>query len=166
MSLPDDDRSCTSFSVVPLSTQLAEELCGWRYEPPYDFYHWSSWEVMQQLGLEFGDPAIRERQYAAVLDRNGTFIGFGQFFPLLGVTRIGLGIRPGLCGRGIGPHMVSALVREALRRAPNDEIDLEVHVWNERAIRAYAKAGFVITDTYVRSTPNGPAEVHAMTYLP
>ncbi|RAP73362.1 GNAT family N-acetyltransferase [Paenibacillus montanisoli] len=155
-----------TFNVVPLSDALAEELSTWRYEPPFDFYNWSTWEVMQQLGIEFGDAYIRQQQYAAVTDGDGALIGFAQFFPLLGVTRIGLGLRPDLCGQGqgLGFFLVQAIVAEAIRRAPEDEIDLEVHVWNTHAIRTYERAGFVITDTYEKPTAAGDVTVHCMCY--
>ncbi|MBW7455479.1 GNAT family N-acetyltransferase [Paenibacillus sepulcri] len=156
----------SSFTVTALSPQQAEELCSWRYEPPFDFYNWSSWEVMLQLGLEFGDPEIREKQYCAVVDADGELIGFIQFFPLLGVTRIGLGMRPDLCGHGLGLQFLQTIIAEGISRAPEDILDLEVHVWNLRAIRTYEKAGFVITDTYIRRTVDGPIEVHCMTYSP
>lgn len=156
----------SSFTLTPLDPALAEELSRWRYEPPYDFYNWSSWEVMQQLGLEFGDAEIRQQQYAAVKNTEGQFIGFAQFFTLLGVIRLGLGLRPDLCGLGLGLPFVQAIVEEALRRAPGDEIDLEVHVWNTRAIRTYEKAGFVITDTYERPIGSATVEVHCMSFMP
>ncbi|MFC5647990.1 GNAT family N-acetyltransferase [Paenibacillus solisilvae] len=151
--------------LTALSSQLAEALCSWRYPSPFDFYNWSSWETMQQLGIEFGDEQLRIQQYAAALDAQGSFIGFAQFFPLLGVTRIGLGLRPDLCGQGLGLPFVQAIVAEALRRAPGDEIDLEVLVWNSRAIRTYKRANFVITDTYPKRTAQGLVDVHCMTYL-
>ncbi|MBP3967273.1 GNAT family N-acetyltransferase [Paenibacillus lignilyticus] len=154
------------FTVVQLSDALAEELSTWRYEPPYDFYNWSTWEVMQQLGIEFGDAYVREQQYAAVTNDDGRLVGFAQFFPLLGVTRIGLGLRPDLCGRGLGLPLVQAIVAEAIRRAPNDIIDLEVHVWNTRAIRTYERSGFIITDTYAKPTATGSVDVHCMCYAP
>lgn len=152
--------------LTALSPKLAEVLCTWRYPSPFDFYNWSSWEIMQQLGIEFGDAYIRNQQYAAALDSEDNFIGFAQFFPLLGVTRIGLGLRPDLCGQGLGLPFVQAIVAEALRRAPDDEIDLEVHVWNLRAIQTYKKANFIITDTYPRRTVEGMVDVHCMTYVP
>jgi len=58
-----------------------------------------------------------------------------------------------------------AIVKEARRRAPHDEIDLEVLTWNDRAIRTYEKAGFERTDTYRRMTPSGMAQFHCMVYL-
>ncbi|WP_219834809.1 GNAT family N-acetyltransferase [Paenibacillus sp. R14(2021)] len=164
MTNPASTTKLNPFTVGPLSEQLAEELTGWRYEPPFDFYNWTTWQVMLQLGIEFGDADVRERQYVALTGDNGALAGFAQFFPLLGVTRIGLGLRPDLCGQGLGLPLVQAIVAEAIRRAPGDEIDLEVHTWNGRAIRTYERAGFVITDTYAKQTPSGSVNVHCMSY--
>ncbi|ALS25691.1 acetyltransferase [Paenibacillus sp. 32O-W] len=165
---PNQNRGRLSgvWSFIPMTEEHARALCEWRYEPPYDLFQFDDWQEMQAQGIEFGDPEIRARQYAAVLDREGELAGFAQFFPLLGVTRLGLGLRPDRCGRGEGPGFVRAIAEEALRRAPGDTVDLEVLTWNERAIRAYEKAGFVITDTYVRATPTGDAEFHCMVYQP
>jgi len=152
------------FIVAPLTEQWAEQLCSWHYEPPYDFYSWKDWDQMKRHGHEFGDPLIRSLQYSAVLDSSGNLAGFAQFFPLLGVTRIGLGMRPELCNQGLGYSFFQTIVQEARRRAPDDELDLEVHAWNARAIRTYEKAGFVIDDTYERPGPRGSELVHCMIY--
>lgn len=153
-----------AFRFVPMTRDQAEELCGWRYEPPFDLYRWADWPRMKEEGIEFGDDAIRERQYISAVDAQGRMIGFVQLFPIVGVTRLGLGLRPDLCGRGLGPAFARAAAEEALRRAPGDAVDLEVLVWNARAVRAYSKAGFAIEDTYERLTPTGPAEFHCMVY--
>ncbi|WP_314799918.1 GNAT family N-acetyltransferase [Paenibacillus roseipurpureus] len=115
---------------------------------------------------EFADLELRDAQYRGVIDADGTLTGFVQFFPIVGVTRLGLGLRPELCGSsgGLGSRFVQLLVAEAQRQAPHQEIDLEVLVWNERAIRAYQRAGFAITDTYEKWTPTGTAEFHCMVY--
>ena len=121
---------------------------------------------MKGLEVEFGDPDIRQRQYISVLDEREALWGFAQLFPMHEVTRIGLGMRPDWCGRGMGKRFMQTIVREARRRRPADEIDLEVMTWNERAIRAYQRAGFHITDTYERLTPTGNALFHCMVYEP
>ncbi len=154
------------FTLRPLSETDGRQICGWRYEPPYDEYNWPEWERMAADGIEFADPAIRQEQYCAVYDEEAELCGFAQFFPLAGVTRLGLGLRPDLCGRGLGQAFVEAVVREAARRAPDNEIDLEVLVWNHRALKVYEKAGFVRTDTYERMTPAGMKAVHCMVYMP
>jgi len=155
-------------TIAPLTQKLADELCNWRYASPYDVYNWPSFAEMKKNGFEFGDPVLRDEQYAAVLSQDGSMIGFAQFFPLSGgsVIRLGLGIRPDLCGQGLGPHFVRLLIEEALRRSPGCEVDLEVLTWNTRAVRTYEKAGFRIEDTYMRPTASGPLECHCMVYYP
>ncbi|WP_028609510.1 GNAT family N-acetyltransferase [Paenibacillus harenae] len=153
-------------TIHTMEIRYAREICEWAYEEPFDIFNWPSWEKMQKDGIEFGDSVLREEQYAAVLGGSNELIGFAQFFPITGVTRLGLGLRPDLCSQGLGPAFIRTIFREAIRRAPWNEIDLEVLAWNTRAIRAYERAGFRITDTYSRGTPRGFAEFHCMVYDP
>lgn len=155
-----------SFHTVVMQEAHAAEICTWSYPPPYNIYGFLPWEQMKGLGVEFGDPGIRLQQYLSVLDEQDQLWGFAQLFPMAGVTRLGLGMRPDWCGRGMGKRFVQAIVDEAKRRRPSDEIDLEVLTWNERAIRTYRKAGFYIADTYERLTPTGMAPFHCMVYDP
>ncbi|WP_138756128.1 GNAT family N-acetyltransferase [Paenibacillus sinopodophylli] len=160
------NRDAFDIAIHPLEIFHAIEICSWRYEAPFDCYNWPAWEQMKKDEIEFGDSVLRASQYVAVLDKMNTLIGFAQYFPIAGVTRLGLGLRPDLCGRGLGPVFTKLIAKEAIRRAPSNEIDLEVIAWNTRAIHAYQQAGFQITDTYSRSTPAGFAECHCMVYFP
>ncbi|MEK8130699.1 GNAT family N-acetyltransferase [Paenibacillus filicis] len=160
----DIESAKLSFRLAPLQLSHCREICEWQYEPPYQLYQWRPWELMASLQEEFADPQLRDEQYRAVLDASGTLCGFAQLFPMAGVTRLGLGMRPDACGRGSGANFVRAIAEEARRLQPEHEIDLEVLTWNERAIRAYLRAGFEITDTYERMTPTGAAEFHCMVW--
>ncbi|MGN7416503.1 GNAT family N-acetyltransferase [Paenibacillus sp. SAF-068] len=153
-----------TFHVVPMQEEHAELICSWQYDPPYNIYSWLPWEQMKALEVEFGDAQLRQEQYAIVLDQNDRISGFAQYFPLQGVTRIGLGMHPELCGQGQGTAFVTAIVQEAIRRNPTNEIDLEVLTWNTRAIQVYLKSGFVTQDTYERQTPSGLMPFHCMVY--
>ncbi|WP_248929173.1 GNAT family N-acetyltransferase [Paenibacillus hamazuiensis] len=150
------------FFFAPMTEEHGRSICSWTYPAPYDVYNLPSWEHMVRHAEEFADPYIRGQQYSAVLDEHGELCGFAQFFPIVGVTRLGLGLRPDWCGQGQGTAFVRAIVQEARRRSPENEIDLEVFVWNHRAIRTYEKAGFAIDDTYERMTPIGMAAFHCM----
>lgn len=161
-----NDAFESPFILVPMEEDYARQICGWHYEPPYDLYRWPSWEVMKRERIEFGDPDLRAAQYAAVLDNRSELAGFAQFFPMVGATRLGMGLHPDRCGRGEGPRLAKLLAEAAIRRHPQQEVDLEVLTWNTRAIRAYAKAGFMISDTYERPTPQGEAAFHCMVYTP
>ncbi|MCL6459981.1 MAG: GNAT family N-acetyltransferase, partial [Gorillibacterium sp.] len=139
--------------IVPLSEDFAREVCGWRYPPPYELYSWPDWDQMVLDGYEFADSTIRAEQYRGVVDETGERIGFLQFFPLEGVTRLGMGLRPDLCGKGLGAVMARKAAEEARLIRPGCRVDLEVLIWNDRARKAYLKAGFIIDDDYERSTP-------------
>lgn len=150
--------------VVPMNIRHCQDICTWVYEPPYDIYQWNAWAQMEEDAEEFADQEIRETQYISVMSEEGLLVGYAQLFPLVGVTRLGLGMRPELCGQGLGAEFVRAIVQEARSRRPDDEIDLEVLAWNERAKRAYEKAGFAETDRYERPTPMGPMEFICMVH--
>ena len=154
------------YHLEPLSERHAQEICKWRYEPPYDLYQFGSWENMQSGGLEFGDPKIREEQYFAVVDQSGELCGFAQLFPMEGLTRIGLGMRPDLCGRGMGGEFVRAVTAEAQQKTPANSIDLEVLAWNVRAYKVYERCGFQYEQSYDKMTPTGEQTFHCMVYHP
>lgn len=157
----------TSYALTVMSEAHAMEISEWSYDPPYHIYNFPAWEDMKKDGIEFGDSVLRMEQYGAVTDGAGRLSGYVQWFPMLGVTRLGLGLRPDLCGRGTGRRLARLAAEEALRRMPGNEIDLEVLAWNHRAIRAYEKAGFSITDTYSRPLPGGGEGLcHCMVFSP
>jgi ribosomal-protein-alanine N-acetyltransferase len=147
-----------------MTVEHGKIICTWNYPSPYDLYNWPSWEQMVKEEQDYADPKVRAEQYDAVVGDDGHLCGYVQFFPIVGVTRLGLGLRPDLCGYGLGTAFVKFLVTEAKKRAPQNEIDLEVLTWNVRAQRTYLKAGFEQTDTYVRMTPSGMAAFHCMVY--
>lgn len=152
------------FKAIPMEEAHARDICSWTYPPPYDIYSFGPWERMKALEIEFGDPDLRRDQYLSVLTESGELAGFAQIFPMVEVSRLGIGMRPDWCGQGLGKSFVQAVVREALRRHPQHEVDLEVLTSNKRAIRTYEKAGFSITDQYERRTPVGMQPFYCMVY--
>ena len=157
-------ETLSKFLCVPMEIQHAQSICSWRYPQPYHIYNWPDWPNMEANGFEFGDPQIRSEQYSSILDQDQNLIGFAQFFPMVGVTRLGFSLHPDRCGCGYGAKFVRLIAEEATRRAPEKEVDLEVLTWNIRAYKAYKNAGFVHTDTYERPTSNGIQVFHCMVY--
>jgi ribosomal-protein-alanine N-acetyltransferase len=142
----------------------AEAICQWRYPAPYDSYRWPSWDSIVKEGREFGDKHIRSTQYLAVRNDQKLLIGYVQLFAMERTLRIGMGLKPDCCDQGWGPILTKLAVEEARYRQPNAEIDLEVEQWNKRAIRAYEKAGFVVTDEYERRATHGTVSVFCMVW--
>lgn len=154
-------------SLSAMTAEEAEAISHWQYPAPYELYRWPLWETMVEQGLEFGDPSIREAQYLAVhIPSTDELVGYIQLFPMGQTLRIGMGLRPDCCDRGWGSTLTTLAVEEAIRRQPGAEIDLEVEKWNKRAIRAYEKAGFVITDEYDRLATHGTVSIFCMVWQP
>jgi RimJ/RimL family protein N-acetyltransferase len=156
------EKNAMIFHISPMTEQDARLICDWRYPPPYDCYRWPPWPQMQREKREFADPDIRADQYLSIREADGTLAAYVQLFPLDRAVRIGLGLRPDLCGHGFGGEVIRLAITEARRRRPRAEIDLEVETWNQRAIRAYQKAGFVMQDQYERRAEHGIVHVLCM----
>ncbi|CAI6082905.1 GNAT family N-acetyltransferase [Cohnella sp. JJ-181] len=152
------------FQIWPMSESDAAAVCEWRYPAPYEQFRWPPWTTMIRSGKEFGDPEIRRRQYVSVCDESSALVGYAQFFPMEGVVRLGMGMRPDRCGHGSGAAFARAIALEAGSRHPGAQIDLEVETWNTRAIRAYEKAGFRIADEYKRQAVHGEVAVYCMVF--
>ena len=56
--------------------------------------------------------------------------------------RLGLGMRPDLTGRGLAQPFIAAGLEYARREWRPRTFRLWVASWNERALRAYRRAGF------------------------
>lgn len=154
------------FRLAPMTERRAAAVASWSYPPPYDRYNIGPWERLAAEGRELADPSIRESQYRSVL-RGDELCGFVQWFPLLSeradgepvrIIRLGVGLRPDLCGRGLGAAFAAYLAEEAAARFPGAAIDLEVASSNLRAVKAYERAGFRIEDEYDAPFGRGGAE--------
>jgi ribosomal-protein-alanine N-acetyltransferase len=70
-------------------------------------------------------------------------------------VEIGLGLRPDLTGRGLGPAYIESGLAFARDRWAPARFALDVYPWNERAIRAYERVSFTRGDRYVRRFDDG-----------
>ena len=105
------------------------------------------------------DPARwGELEFAVDDAESGELVGFLELDGDRGpgaCVEIGLGLRPDLTGRGLGPAFVGAAMAFARERWHPTTFALDVFPWNERAIRAYERAGFERGEVYVRTFPDG-----------
>jgi len=77
---------------------------------------------------------------------------------------VGLGLKPSLCGQGLGNILMELLKNECKKRYGGKKIALEVRSFNKRAIKCYERAGFEITDVYQKDTLIGSDEFIKMEY--
>lgn len=83
-----------------------------------------------------------------------------------GSVTIGLGLRPDLVGRGLGPHFVEAILAFARERYAPSLFRLYVVDWNERARRVYERVGFEPVGSVPASGQRGSHAFIEMTRLP
>lgn len=125
--------------VVALTDGHAEQISGWQYEFPYEWYDTSNDPRRVEL---FSHPAKREN-LRAVVDDEGELVGFFNFVREGDEVRIGLGMRPDLTGHGFAQPFIRAGLNYASLEWRPRTFRLWVARWNERALRAYRRAGFV-----------------------
>ncbi len=140
----------TTFAFRPLTEEDARIMIDWRYEGRAAFYDLAPEdfaEILEEL-----------TSYRAATDEAGELAGFFVFgagaqvpggrdaglYPPDALD-VGLGLRPDLVGQGLGTRFVVTGLADArgCLVPPPRRFRLSVAVWNERAIRAYARAGFV-----------------------
>ena len=151
--------STNAYRVRPMSQADAEQIAGWRYPAPFDFY---DADADERDLAELLDAASRGDSYYAVDEESGSLVGFFQFKRRPDAIEIGLGLRPERTGRGLGAAFLEAGLRELRSRFGGVRIVLAVATFNERAIKVYERAGFVPTRVYMHATNGGEWDFLAM----
>jgi ribosomal-protein-alanine N-acetyltransferase len=127
-----------------MSQEDAVVIATWRYPPPYDFY---DADADPDDLAELLDPRRRAGRYFSAL-QDGDLIGFAHVSAADGTADIGLGLRPDLTGRGLGSSFLEAVMAFAREGGEPARFTLSVAAFNQRAIRVYERAGFVVSRRY------------------
>jgi ribosomal-protein-alanine N-acetyltransferase len=140
-------------SIRPLTERDVHEMRTWRYPPPYERYDLDA--DPSDVDIMLAAAASGEGWFAADDAESAALAGFFEFVVQGVEVEVGLGLRPDLTGRGLGAGYLEAGLGFARERWAPERFALDVYPWNERAIRAYERAGFVRGDTYVRRFDDG-----------
>ncbi len=132
-----------------MDDEEAREVSAWRYEPPYDFYDWTSDPDDLE---ELLDPERRKDVYFSAFDERRGLVGFFQFEVKGETVDVGLGMRPDLTGAGLGLDYLLAGLEFARGRYSPTRFTLSVATFNARAIRVYERAGFRRENVYLHQT--------------
>ena len=135
----------------------AREVCTWRYPAPYDIYNEPDWDAVVRLGWDLADARARREEFLA-----GVLAGFLHLKRQGDCVMLGVGLRPDLCGRGLGIRAMELACAEAEKRDAGVPLRLEVRTFNARARKCYEQAGFCTVDRYIRQTPLGDGEFFLM----
>jgi RimJ/RimL family protein N-acetyltransferase len=100
-------------------------------------------------------PARPDVWFAVDDAQTGDLVGFAELTRIGDLVEIGLGMRPDTTGLGLGAPFTEAVMAFARERWRPSGFALDVLPWNERAMRAYERAGFVRGERYVRRFEDG-----------
>jgi ribosomal-protein-alanine N-acetyltransferase len=151
-----------NYTFVAMTQEYATTLVDtWKYENEYAIYDYAneadhildteSWgtglfAILNAAGDLIGEVSIE------FLDAQGLYTEYRDFENEALINQrdlwIGFGLRPDLVGDGRGAEFVAACVDFAIRqcRYRGAYVYLGVAIFNQRAIRAYEKAGFQIVE--------------------
>ena len=156
------------FTFKPLDEPTARDIIGWRYEEPYTAYNVNEEDSSNVLS----EMLDRRSPYYAVHNEQGELIGFfayGTSAEVFGnqepglysenhTITVGLGLRPDLTSKGLGPAFVKAGLDFARQQFAPDYFRLYVLTFNERAIRVYERVGFQRVGIYIQHSTEGKRE--------
>jgi RimJ/RimL family protein N-acetyltransferase len=156
--------------VFSMNNEKAEIVSNWTYEEPYSIYSFDgSNECMNEL---------MNGSYFYVLGDCEELIGYVCYgcsacvpagfnagaYSRNDIVDIGLGMRPDLCGKGMGLSLLKAGLDYARELFNNDKFRLTVATFNKRAVKVYERAGFSKEITFVKESEKGSIEFQAMIY--
>ena len=129
----------------------AQAVAAWRYPGEYSFYDADPDDLAELL-----DPAQwGQRYFAAGQIAHHELAGFVVVKLTGGVAEIGLGLRPGLTGHGLGEPFVRTCLRFASAALGTQSYTLVVAAFNRRAITVYERAGFHEVERFEHLTNGG-----------
>ena len=142
------------FNIKPIDQQDACSIATWQHESPYAVYSLSEVDIPVLL-----DP---DNRYFAVQDKHGRTIGyccFGQEGRVPGglyidteslVLDVGVGMDPGLVGRGFGRNFVETILRFGAEEYQPVKLRVSIAEFNKRSQRTFMNLGFIETFSFNR----------------
>jgi [ribosomal protein S18]-alanine N-acetyltransferase len=131
----------------------AQAVAAWRYPGDYSFY---DADADADDLAELLNPAEWGQRYFATDDETRHELAGLVVVKIRGrVAEIGLGLRPGLTGLGLGESFVAACLRFATVTLGAESYTLAVAAFNQRAITVYQRAGFREVERYEHFTNGG-----------
>lgn len=141
--------------IVPMTAEYAREMSLWKYGGEYSFYDRN------------GQTDYPEGEAFACLDETGKLAGHFHFgedarIPTLeenvyapGYLDIGLGLRPDLCGQGLGEEFLKLGLAFGKAQFSARRFRLSVACFNLRAVKVYERCGFAVdrkvTNSYFKN---------------
>ncbi len=119
----------------PATSDDVDRLVAWHAEPEIARY-WDD-EVFTRDEME--KRLARRHVEPWIIEAEGVPVGYLQ----VADGGLDMFLVPSARGRGLGPDAVRAMARFVLEERGGTRVVLDTYAWNERALHAWRKAGFV-----------------------
>lgn len=156
-------------NIKHMNYDNAKIISRWIYPEPYSIY-----------SMDESDSCINEllnNDYFSVSDCEDNLVGYYCFcesaqvpagkqlgtYDNKNITDIGLGMKPNLCGKGLGFDFLCNCLKFARNQLSAKGFRLTVAAFNERAVKVYEKAGFKKINSFERISDAGKVEFLVMT---
>ncbi|MGL4656307.1 MAG: GNAT family N-acetyltransferase [Sarcina sp.] len=128
----------------------AKEICGWEYEGVYSDYDMGGWKKCVESNSDITVKEKREEEFLSAFNEEKELLGFIRMTTVQSLAVLGIGLRPSLCGQGLGGSVLRLGIEKIKKLYPDKRIVLMVKPFNERGIKCYSKLGFkIINNNFV-----------------
>jgi len=112
-----------------------DRLVAWHADPDVARY----WDDETFTRDEMVERLARDDVEAWIVEADGRPVGYLQVH----ATGLDMFLVPDARGRGLGPDAAHAMTRHLLETRGWERVTVDPYLWNEQALRAWRRAGFV-----------------------
>jgi aminoglycoside 6'-N-acetyltransferase len=122
-------------TLRPADADDVERLVAWHADPQVSRF-WD-WETFTPAEME--ERLARPDVEAWIVEERSEPIGYLQVHP----DGLDMFLIPSARGRGLGPDAARAMAEHLVRDRGRERVTVDPYAWNEGAVRAWGRAGFV-----------------------
>jgi aminoglycoside 6'-N-acetyltransferase len=122
-------------TLRPAEAGDIERLVAWHADPEVARY----WDDETFTVVEMEERLARADVEAWIVEESGEPVGFLQVHP----AGLDMFLVPPARGRGLGPDAARAMTEHLLHERGRDRVTVDPYAWNDGAVRAWERAGFV-----------------------
>jgi aminoglycoside 6'-N-acetyltransferase len=122
-------------ALRPADVGDVDRLVAWHADPDVARY----WDDERFTRAEMQERLARDDVEAWIVEEAGEPVGFLQVHP----DGLDMFLIPTARGRGLGPDAARAMAEYLIRERGRERVTVDPYLWNESAVRAWERAGFV-----------------------
>ena len=122
-------------TLRPATAEDVERLVAWHADPEVSRY----WDGETFTLAEMEERLARDDVEAWIVEEADEPVGYLQVHP----DGLDMFLIPSARGSGLGPDAARAMTEHLLRERGRERVTVDPYAWNEGAVRAWERAGFV-----------------------